>query len=129
MRIGSWHVAVGACLVSVTMPAAALADEPQPQAATQYARVAPVLPTAQISASTSGSASVKAAADIVAGLGDYDLAFTPTVLSTTQDGVGNLFALQNGTPSASTQWQAGLGVAQRRCIATWVTLEARRGGA
>ena len=83
---------------------------PAPQQARPYSRVAPILPTAQISASTSGKADFKASADIVVGTEQYDWAFTPTLLTSSQDGISTLFSVKNGTAAGPASWRAGLGI-------------------
>src|SRR5215471_5521200 len=74
-------------------------------------RVAPILPTVQLSASTSGNAELKGAADIVAGISDdWDVAFEPMVSVSTKDGAGTLFTVKNGAAQVSTPWSVGLSV-------------------
>jgi hypothetical protein len=70
--------------------------------------VAPILPTVQVSASTSGTADAKAAADIAAGLsGDWDIVIAPVVTVSTTSGIGTLFSFSNDEASVPSPWSLG----------------------
>ncbi|HZS42010.1 MAG TPA: hypothetical protein VFF06_34515 [Polyangia bacterium] len=70
-------------------------------------RVAPLVPSLDMTANTDGSTTVRLALDLIIGLSsDWDFELTPTFMTNTQNGLGGLFNFSGGAP-----WTAGLSIA------------------
>ncbi len=81
----------------------------QPQQAVSVPRVAPLVPTLQISGSTSSTTDLRVGFDYVRGLSDYwDMAITPVFATQTKNGATSLFTLKNAAIGVANPWFIGL---------------------